>query len=162
MPRVRDSQTSQCVSLSSYGELHDVGSVPPEVLRAIALGIGTRNYHSIVETTADAFGLSKSRISALVVEQTAEAYKHLQERSLGNRNMVALMIDGKTFQREQIIVALGYDADGVRHVLDMIQASTENSRAVGEMLRKLVRRGFKNRQRHTGRLRRWQGYHRCH
>ena len=97
-----------------------------------------------------------------MVEQTAEAYKHLQERSLGNRNMVALMIDGKTFQREQIIVALGYDADGVRHVLDMIQASTENSRAVGEMLRKLVRRGFKNRQRHTGRLRRWQGYHRCH
>jgi len=143
VPRVRDTSNEKCVPLTSYTELHAVGNPGEELLNAIALGVGTRNYQSIVETTADTFGLSKSRVSALVVEQTAAAYKHMQERPLSESSFVALMIDGKTFQREQIIVALGYDLDGVGHVLDMIQASTENARAVGDMLRKLVRRGMK-------------------
>ncbi|NQW29019.1 MAG: transposase [Ignavibacteria bacterium] len=144
VPRVRDTSNEECIRLQSYAELHKADQPGEELLNAIALGVGTRNYRSIVETTADAFGLSKSRVSTLVVEQTAAAYKHLQERSLSERTFVALMIDGKTFQREQIIVALGYDLDGVGHVLDMIQTSTENARAVGDMLRKLVRRGMKH------------------
>ena len=143
VPRVRNTRSNKCVPLKSYAELHAADTPGDEMLNVIALGVGTRNYQSIVETTADAFGLSKSRVSALVVEQTAAAYKHMQERRLSNHSFVALMIDGKTFQREQIIVALGYDLDGVGHVLDMIQASTENARAVGDMLRGLVRRGIK-------------------
>ncbi len=46
----------------------------------------------------------------------------MQQRRLSDRSFISLMIDGKTSQREQIIVALGYDLDGVGHVLDMVQA----------------------------------------
>ena len=57
--------------------------------------------------------------------------------------MAAIMIDGKTFQREQIIVALGFDRTGEPFVLDMIQSTSENARAIGDMLRRLLKRGMR-------------------
>jgi len=53
------------------------------------------------------------------------------------------MIDGKTFQREQIIVALGFDRTGEPFVLDRIQSTSENARAIGDMLRRLLKRGIR-------------------
>jgi transposase-like protein len=53
------------------------------------------------------------------------------------------MIDGKTFQRQQIIVALGFDRAGEPFVLDMIQSTSENARTIADMLRRLIKRGMR-------------------
>jgi len=143
VPRVRNTNTGSFVPLKSYAELHTVKEADDTLLHAIIHGLGTRNYRHAIETTADAFGLSKSRISEQVVAQTTAAYKHLKERSLKDTPIVAMQIDGKSLQREQMIVVLGYDDSGKPMILDIIQASTENARAVGDMLRSLLRRGLK-------------------
>ena len=143
VPRVRDAVNGECRSLESYQELHATIDPGEGLLRAIALGVGTRNYKDVMETAADAFGVSKSRISASFVERSGVAYKEFRERTLEGEPIVAMIIDGKTFASEQIIVVLGITRLGDPMVLDMIQATSENARAIGDMLRRLLRRGMR-------------------
>lgn len=142
VPRVRDQINGKCKTLASYKQMHKLSEPPESLLQAIALGVGTRNYHHLIETASDSFGLSKSQISAQFVERSAKAYEEFRNRPLPKLPIVAMMIDGKTFQRQQIIVALGYDQTGKPHVLDMIHSTTENSRAIADMLRGLLKRGL--------------------
>lgn len=143
VPRVRDRKIRKCRTLETYKQMHKVAAPSEGLLQAIALGVGTRNYKNVVETTADSFGVSKSRISAAFVERSAEAYREFASRPLPSEPIIAMMIDGKTFQRQQIIVALGYDTTGKPFVLDMIQSTSEHSRPIAEMLRRLLKRGMK-------------------
>lgn len=143
VPRVRDRVNEECLTLESYEAMHAVVEPSEGLLRAIALGVGTRNFKGVIDTAVDAFGVSKSRISAAFVERSAQAYEEFRARSLPPEPMAAIMIDGKTFQREQIIVVLGFDRTGEPFVLDMIQSTSENARAIGDMLRRLLKRGMR-------------------
>lgn len=143
VPRLRDRNEGTCHPLESYQEMHAVAEPSESLLRAIALGVGTRNYRNVIETAVDSFGVSKSRISASFVERSQQAYKEFRSRALPAEPIVAMMIDGKTFQREQIVVALGYDRAGTAFVLDMIQSTSENCRAISEMLKGLLKRGMR-------------------
>lgn len=142
VPRVRDHIEGSCKPLESYQQMHKVAEPPESLLHAIALGVGTRNYHHLIETASNSFGLSKSQISAQFVARSAKAYEEFRNRPLPKLPIVAMMIDGKTFQRQQIVVALGYDQKGKPHVLDMIHSTTENGRAIADMLRGLLKRGL--------------------
>jgi len=143
VPRVRDRVKDTCRPLKSYKAMHTVVEPSEGLLRAIALGVGTRNFKDVMDTAVDAFGVSKSSISAAFVERSAQAYEEFRVRSLPSEPIAAIMIDGKTFQREQIIVALGFDRTGEPFVLDMIQSTSENARAIGDMLRRLLKRGMR-------------------
>lgn len=143
VPRVRDRVEGACRTLETYTGLHTVAEPSEGLLRAIALGIGTRNFKDLIETAADGFGVSKSRISASFVERSAQACHEFRERSLPSEPISVIMIDGKTFQRQQIIVALGFDRAGEPFVLDMIQSTSENARTIADMLRRLIKRGMR-------------------
>lgn len=143
VPRVRDRVEGACQPLETYQGLHTIAEPSEGLMRAIALGVGTRNYKDLIETAADGFGVSKSRISASFVERSAQAYKEFRERALPSEPISAIMIDGKTFQHQQIIVVLGFDRTGEPFVLDMIQSTSENARAIGDMLRRLLKRGMR-------------------
>ncbi len=143
VPRLRNRVKEECQPLESYAALHTVVEPSEGLLRAIALGVGTRNFKIVIDTAVDAFGVSKSRISVAFVERSAQAYEEFRTRSMPVEPMAAIMIDGKTFQREQIIVVLGFDRTGEPFVLDMIQATSENARAIGDMLRRLLKRGMR-------------------
>lgn len=142
VPRVRDRVEGSCQPLETYQEMHTVAEPSEGLMRAIALGIGTRNFKGVIDTAVDAFGVSKSRISASFVERSAQAYHEFRERAMPSEPISVIMIDGKTFQREQIIVVLGFDRTGEPFVLDMIQSTSENARAIGDMLRRLLKRGM--------------------
>lgn len=143
VPRVRDGVSGECRSLESYQELHAQIDPSEGLMRAMVLGVGTRNYRDVITTAADAFGVSKSRISESFVARSTLALKEFRERSLAGEPFVALMIDGKTFASQQIIVVLGFDRTGAPMVLDMIQSTSENARAIGDMLRRLLKRGMR-------------------
>jgi transposase-like protein len=57
-------------------------------------------------------------------------------------NLLALLIDGQYFRKECLIVALGVDQDGQKHVLGLWHGATENSTLVRELLADLRERGL--------------------
>lgn len=56
MPRVRDRVNEECLPLKSYKAMHTVVEPSEGLLRAIALGVGTRNFKGVIDTAVDAFG----------------------------------------------------------------------------------------------------------
>jgi len=59
-----------------------------------------------------------------------------------------LLLDGKTFAKDQMVVALGVTATGEKRILALVQTATENKRVCAAFLRELVERGVAP----TGRL----------
>ena len=65
------------------------------------------------------------------------------ERRLDNYDIVALIIDGKTFREDEMIIALGVTVEGEKVILGFIQAGTENAVVCRDFLNSLLERGLK-------------------
>ncbi len=63
-------------------------------------------------------------------------------RTLGELDLVALMIDGVHFGEHLCVVALGIGIDGVKHPLGLVEGSTENTSVVTDLLTGLRDRGL--------------------
>ncbi len=145
-PRVRDRDGHE-VPLSSYQQFQS----PPRRQRSIAKklvhGISTRKYEQGVEELTDAYGISKSAVSRELMAATRGGLQALCERRIDQLpRLVVLMIDGKEFAGEHIIVALGVDETGKKHILGLVQGGTENSTVVQHLLDDLIERGLDTEQ----------------
>jgi transposase-like protein len=117
-------------------------------VKKLVHGISTRKYEKAVEEFTDGYGISKSAVSRELVTATRSGLQALCERridALGR--LVVLMIDGKEFAGEHVIVALGVDETGKKHVLGLVQGGTENSTVVQHLLDDLIERGLDTKQR---------------
>ena len=86
------------VRLASYERLHgSAGEVDEGLFRKVLLGISCRDYEAAVEAVPGAIGLSKSRVSREFKKATAARLKEFQERDLSVYDVVALVLDGKSF-----------------------------------------------------------------
>ncbi len=56
---------------------------------------------------------------------------------------VVIVIDGKTFKEDEMIIALGVTVGGEKVVLGFTQAGAENARVCKEFLSGLIERGLK-------------------
>jgi transposase-like protein len=90
-----------------------------------------------------AFGLSASTISRRYIKESLWKLKELQKRRLDEYNIVAILIDGKTFKEDELIVALGITEEGKKVILGSRQSGTENARVSREFLEELLERGLK-------------------
>ena len=66
----------------------------------------------------------------------------MMERPLGDLNLVALMMDGIEFQDYLLVVAMGFDATGKKHILGLWDGATENAVVCGALLDELIERGL--------------------
>jgi transposase-like protein len=53
-----------------------------------------------------------------------------------------VVIDGMAFREHTVLIALGIDADGKKHVLGLREGNTENARVAKALLRDLMERGL--------------------
>jgi transposase-like protein len=65
----------------------------------------------------------------------------LHERWLGGEQIVAVVVDGKTFADDQMVVAVGVWAAGKKRILGFVQTATENRVVCAEFLWSLLARG---------------------
>jgi transposase-like protein len=142
VPRVYDTVAKQHRSLDSYTTMQEIAQPNEAVLQAILRGLGTRNYDKVVETLTESFGLSKSQISETFKEESAEALRAFIERRFDDETFVSLLLDGKSQQGAQIVIALGVTREGRKIPLGFVQATTENAASCSELLRDLLRRGL--------------------
>lgn len=140
VPRVRGADGE--VSLPSYRLLQERGGLDETLLRRVLYGISCRNYEAAAEAIPGALGLSKSSVSRGFVETSAEELRKFQERDLSSEVFVALILDGKTFAEETMVIALGVRDDGEKRFLGFVETTTENETVLTAFLRSLIDRGL--------------------
>jgi transposase-like protein len=79
------------------------------------------------EAVPEAFGLSRSSASRRYIRATARQLAVLQERRLERYDFVALVLDGKRFAEDTMVIALGITLRGEKVLLGFVQTGTENA-----------------------------------
>ena len=86
--------------------------------------------------------MSKSATSRRFVALSAEQLAQWLARSIVELDLPVVMVDGIHFRERVVLVALGIDAQGNKHVLGLREGSTESTRVVRSLLSDLVERGL--------------------
>ena len=105
-------------------------------------GISCRNYEAAAEAVPGAMGLSGSTVSRGFIQASAVKLRELQERALSGEEVVALVLDGKTFADATMVIALGITMAGEKRFLGFVETDTENAQVLTLFLRSLVERGL--------------------
>ncbi len=140
-PRVR-TRTGEEVELDSYRRLQQDGRMQRAVAERVVCGLSTRKYRRAVQSVLSGYGIRKSSVSRHFVRATANQLRELCERRLEKLNLVALLIDGIEFAGQTLVVALGVEENGTKHVLGLWQGATENATVGKALLEDLVARGL--------------------
>ena len=143
VPRVRDRLRDQEVPLQGYERLQRPRGVDMGLLHKVLGGLSTREYERCAEAVPEAFGLSASTVSRRFIRASARKLRELSERRLEGYDLVALMLDGKTFAEDEMVVAVGVTITGEKVLLGFVQTATENRKVCAAFLRELVERGLR-------------------
>jgi len=71
------------------------------------VGLTCRQYEACAEAVPVALGLSASRVSCRFIRASACHLRTLYERRLDQDEFVALVLNGKTFAEDAMVIALG-------------------------------------------------------
>lgn len=143
VPRVRDRAQGIAVPLATYAQLQTPRAQDVGLFRRVLGGLSCREYEAAAEAVPAAFGLGKSRVSRRFIRTSATALRPLQERRHDDREWLVLLLDGKHFASDQMVIALGVTTTGEKRILGMVQTATENKRVCAAFLHELVARGFR-------------------
>jgi putative transposase len=131
------------VSIAAYEAMVMNSRLGSQILKILMKGVSTRKYKEILPEMAETVGVSKSQISREFIAASEKQFKQLCERRFDETEILAIYIDGIQFGDSHVIVALGVDSCGSKHVLGLRQGSSENSRVATDLLNDLVERGVK-------------------
>ena len=113
------------------------------LFRKVRRGLSCRDYAACAEAVPEAFGLSASSVSRRFIRASTRALRTLCERRLDRDEFVALVLDGKTFAEDAMVIALGLTLQGQKQILGFVQTATENERVCAGFLRELITRGLR-------------------
>jgi transposase-like protein len=129
--------------LPTYQQLQTPRAADTGLFRKLLLGLSCRNYEACAEAVPEAFGLSPSTVSRRFIRASARQLQALQERRLDPYDVVVMILDGKTFAEDRMVIALGVTLTGEKVVLGFVQTATENETVCAAFLRELVERGLR-------------------
>jgi transposase-like protein len=139
-PRLRAKGGGE-LPLESYRLFQQDGRMQRAVARKLIRQVSTRDYAGAIDECLDGYGINKSSVSRHWKAATAAELAQLCQRRVP-KDLVALLIDGQYFRHECLIVALGVDRQGRKHVLGLWHGATENATVVRELLAGLRERGL--------------------
>jgi len=140
-PRLRGKDNRE-IPLETYMSLKNPRGMRETVVKNMILRISSRNYAEAVECVMKGYGIKKSSVSRHFVQATAEQMREFLERDLSGLDLVVLFIDGIEFKGQLLVVALGLDKGGRKHVLGLWQGATENAAVCTSLLEDMIRRGL--------------------
>jgi transposase-like protein len=144
--RVRDQRGNTDVPLATYHALQQPRQLDEGVLRRVLHGLSCRRYRECAEAIPQAFGLSASSVSRRFIRASERKLRAFQERRLEGYDLVALVLDGKTFADDAMVMALGVTGTGHKVLLGFVQTATENKGVCAAFLRELVARGLRSQE----------------
>lgn len=144
-PRVRDVEVGREVALPTWGLVTDEDPLERRALEQMLVGVSTRQYPRSLEPLPkgmESLSVSRSSVSRRFVSRTAAEVDAYLSRSLEGLDIPVVMIDGTGLGEHTLVVALGIDVQGRKHVLGARLGSTENETLGRELLSSLVERGL--------------------
>jgi len=142
IPRAKDVQTGVAYGLQSHNLFQHAGELIRRAYSDLIRGISTRRYAEGVEAFVKGYGVSAASISRRMLQATTEKVEALFSRSLAEVDLAVLMLDGIEIGDHTVVVALGIDTKGQKHVLGIRQGATENTEVVTALLQDIVERGI--------------------
>jgi transposase-like protein len=146
VPRVRDLARNTEVPLTTYQQLREPRQGDLGLFRKVLLGLSCRDYAACAEAVPQAFGLTPSTVSRRFIRASARKLRAFLERRLDRYDIAALLLDGKTFAEDEMVLALGVTVTGEKVLLGFVQTGTENEQVCAAFLRDLVERGLRYEQ----------------
>ena len=142
-PRVRSVKGEE-LELPHWQQFAQEDPLDARIFEQLVVGVSTRSYPRSLELSGELedVATSRSSVSRRFVAQTSRRVEEFLSRPLDVYDLPVVMVDGTGFGDHVIVVALGIDTDGHKHVLGVAEGSTE-SEAVGRALfRNLIGRGL--------------------
>jgi transposase-like protein len=146
LPRLRArSVTGAELTLPSfaYASAHD--PLDAHTLEAIAVGVTTRQYSRTLEPLPAPFterAVSKSAVSRRFVALTGARLTTWLATPLDALDIRIVLIDGIHFRDHIILLAVGVDTQGTKHVLALREGTTENATVCKALLADVRQRGL--------------------
>ncbi len=131
------------VTIPAYEALLMNSQLGSRILSILMKGVSTRKYGPILPAMAETVGVSKSQVSREFAAASEQQLKALCERRFDDTDILVVYIDGIQFGDCHVIVAIGVDSGGSKHVLGLREGSSENSRVATDLLNNLGERGVK-------------------
>jgi putative transposase len=140
-PRVRSADGRE-VPLQRYQAFAHPQRMQQAVSQRILRRVSIRDYAGVLEEVCDGYGIDKSSVSRHWKAASGQQLKQMLERPLGDLDLCVLFLDGKEFHDFTVIVAMGVDRQGRKHVLGLWSGATENAEVCGALLDDLIGRGL--------------------
>jgi putative transposase len=143
-PRV-GSREGHELALPSWEAWSTRDPLERQAVEQMILGVSSRCYARSLEPLPEEIavsGISKSAVSERFVVGTQKKLAELTRRRLGGLKLIAVMIDGVRFAEHVVLVAIGIDLSGKKHVLGLREGATENAAACKALLADLIERGL--------------------
>jgi transposase-like protein len=140
-PRVRGKNGRE-IPLQRYRLFQAGDRLEQAVQQRILRRVSMRDYEGVIDDLCDGYGIRKSSVSRHWKAASAKQLKQLMERRLDDLDLAVLMIDGIDFHNHLLVVALGIDAQGRKHVLGLWPGASENAQICGALLDDLLERGL--------------------
>jgi putative transposase len=129
------------VPVAAYQAMQDGERTGARMLETLMNGVSTRRYERVIPEMADSVGVSRSAVSREAIEASEAALKALLERRFDEVDLLVIYIDGMHFGEQCVLVAVGVDSQGRKHVLALREGATENAEAAKDLLEQLVTQG---------------------
>ena len=139
------SRDGEELALPSFAFATDRDPLDRRTMEAIACGVSTRKYGRSLEQLREdqeERSTSKSAVSRRFVALSRKQMTAWLSMPLNDLDLRVLVIDGVVFHDHTVLIVLGIDSDGKKHVLGLREGTTENSRVAKALLRDLLERGL--------------------
>lgn len=114
-------------------------------IAAVAAGVSTRRYATTLDPLPPPLqerATARSSVSRRFIAHSRLTLEQWLTRPLGTIDLLAVMLDGVVLAGRCLIIALGVDRHGHKHILGLREGTTENATVVGDLLDELIERGL--------------------
>ena len=144
-PRVRAIRSISSdgeVQLETYKAMNSQELMDKALTAAILAGVSSRKYKEIVSRGLEAKGISKSSVSRKAIAATKPTVDQFRSRRIDNLDLLVLFFDGVRIAKRQVIVCIGVDGGGKKHVLALRNGATENDIVCRDLIDDLKEKGL--------------------
>lgn len=143
-PRIRSIE-GQEIELETWRRMADEDPLRDRVVEQILLGVSQRGYERSLEPLpagASSRGTRRSSVSRQFQARTKQQTESFLSRSLDGIDLPVILIDGTGLGDHMLLVALGIDASGKKHILGVAVGTTESEQVCRSLFGNLIDRGL--------------------
>lgn len=143
-PRIRSVEGEE-VELPTWRRMASQDPLRDRVVEQILVGVSHRGYERSLEPLPEPIrtrGVRRSSVSRHFTARTADQAKSFLSRSLEGIDFPVIMIDGTGLGDHMLLVALGIDSLGKKHILGVAVGTTEGEQVCRSLFRHLIDRGL--------------------